>query len=162
MAQNGVAMANQWNFANGLAENGTDYGLINADTLQRNPQYYALVLWSRFGRELLSLQSDFSSAEQLSVYAGRHDDGTITIMAINKTDAPIQASIELAGSTDNYVVAADVIQADAFDSQMTRFNGQTQPALDFSDAPPYEIGSASSQFQFAFEPVSITLLHLTP
>ncbi len=162
MAQHGVAMANQWNFANGLAENGTDYGLINADTFERNPQYYAFVLWSRFGNEILPLQSDFSAADQLSVYAGRHEDGTISIMAINKTDAPIKASVELAGSADNYIVTADVIQADTFDSQMVRFNGQTQPALDFSDAPPYEIGSASSQFQFAFEPVSITLLHLTP
>ena len=162
MAESGVAMANQWNFANGLAENGTDYGLINADTFERNPQYYAFVLWSRFGSEMMPVQTKFSAADQFSVYAGRHADGTISIMAINKTGAPVKSVIELAGSVDDYVVTADVIQADSFASKRVHFNGQAQPAVDFSDAPSYAIGSASSQFRFAFEPVSTTLLQLVP
>ncbi|MEJ2749040.1 MAG: alpha-L-arabinofuranosidase, partial [Anaerolineae bacterium] len=32
MLQNGVSVANQWDLANGYANNGTDYGLLNADT----------------------------------------------------------------------------------------------------------------------------------
>lgn len=162
MALSGVAMANQWNFANGLAENGTDYGLINADTFDRNPQYYAFVLWSRFGSEMLPVETTFSATEELSVYAGRHDDGTISIMAINKTATPIKAEVVLNGPGDNYVISADVLQADSFDAQTVRFNGQIQPAADLSDAPSYEIGPASATFRFAFEPVTITLLHLVP
>ena len=53
MATHGVTIANQWNLANGKAANGTDYGLLDADTGARNPSYYALALWARFGDELL-------------------------------------------------------------------------------------------------------------
>ncbi len=37
MATHGVTIANQWNLANGKAANGTDYGLLDADTGARNP-----------------------------------------------------------------------------------------------------------------------------
>jgi hypothetical protein len=49
MAVHGVAIANQWDLANGRAANDTDYGLLHADTFEPHPQYYALMLWSRFG-----------------------------------------------------------------------------------------------------------------
>ena len=38
MATNGVTIANQWNLANGRGANGTDYGLIDAQTHQRSPR----------------------------------------------------------------------------------------------------------------------------
>jgi hypothetical protein len=50
MAFHGAAMANQWNLANGKAGNGTDYGLIDSQTGNRAPQYYALKLWTTMGR----------------------------------------------------------------------------------------------------------------
>ncbi len=58
MATNGVTIANQWNLANGRGANGTDYGLIDAQTHQRSPAYYAMALWSRFGDELVEVEAD--------------------------------------------------------------------------------------------------------
>ncbi len=93
MAEHGVTIANQWNLANGKAANGTDYGMLDADTGSRNPQYYALALWARFGDELLATDVGFSAETELSAYAGRATDGTISVLAINKTaDADDRAS----------------------------------------------------------------------
>ncbi|HXV98155.1 MAG TPA: alpha-L-arabinofuranosidase [Anaerolineae bacterium] len=39
-------IATQWDLANGTAGKGTDYGLMNADTYARAPQYYAFPLWA--------------------------------------------------------------------------------------------------------------------
>ena len=52
MAENGVTIASQWNLANGKAPNGTDYGMIDTDTGARNPQYYALALWTALRRRV--------------------------------------------------------------------------------------------------------------
>ena len=42
---NGVRLANQWNLINGKAENGTDYGMLDAAS-RAAPQYAGLALWS--------------------------------------------------------------------------------------------------------------------
>ena len=49
MLQNGVALANQWNLANGEAGNGTDYGLMHAETFYRYPQYSEKPSWRSSG-----------------------------------------------------------------------------------------------------------------
>ena len=95
MAENGVTIVTQWNLANGKAPNGTDYGLIDADTGARNPQYYVLALWTRFGDELLATDVGFETDTELSAYAGRAGDGTISILAINKTGEPTTARIRI-------------------------------------------------------------------
>ncbi len=115
MATHGVALANQWDLANGRAYNGTDYGLLDADSFEPNPQYYALMLWSQFGDEMLNAQSSLNPETTLSVYAGRRADGAITLLAINKTAQPIAvtlalpAQLQLSGST---VVTADDLMAE--------------------------------------------------
>ena len=95
MAEQGVTIANQWNLANGKAANGTDYGMLDADTGNRYPQYYALALWARFGDELLATDVGFSADTELSAYAGRAADGTISVLAINKTAEPTTAHVRI-------------------------------------------------------------------
>ena len=103
MAENGVTIASQWNLANGKAPNGTDYGMIDADTGARNPQYYALALWTRFGDELLATEVGFDADTELSAYAGRAADGTISVLAINKTGEPTTARLRIgSGGTATY------------------------------------------------------------
>ena len=102
MATHGVTIANQWNLANGKAANGTDYGMLDADTGDRNPQYYALALWARFGDELLATDVGFSTETELSAYAGRAADGTISVLAINKTGEPTTAHVRIGGGADTY------------------------------------------------------------
>ena len=112
MATHGVTIANQWNLANGKAANGTDYGMLDADTGNRNPQYYALALWARFGDELLATDVGFSTETELSAYAGRAADGTISVLAINKTGEPATAHVRIGGGADTYSAACGCRQRD--------------------------------------------------
>ncbi|MEF3273685.1 MAG: alpha-L-arabinofuranosidase [Chloroflexus sp.] len=145
MAANGVMIANQWDLANGRAANGTDYGLLDADTFEPNPQYYALMLWSRFGDEMLGVQSPFDPVTTLSVYAGRRSDGSLTVLAINKTDQPITATISL--PSGSWQVSATVVGAnDLLAETVTQMN----PVL-----------AGEPDDLFTFTPFAITLLTFT-
>jgi hypothetical protein len=158
--ENRFAIANQWILASGPSANGTDYGLIEIDTWRRYPQYYAYVLWSRFGSQMLPLTSTVSAAEALSVYAGRIDADTFSVLAINKTGNAITTTIEFASPITLTDGMADVMQASSLDSGAVTFNGVADPADDLSDAPPAALGSVSNPLTHTFPPYSITLLRL--
>ncbi len=149
MATNGVTIANQWDLANGRAYNGTDYGLLDADTFEPNPAYYALQLWSRFGDELLTTQTPFDPAQTLSVYAGRRTDGTLTLLAINKTAQPQTATIIV--PTGPWRVATTVVQASDLLAESVALhihdNGMTI--------------EESANYEHTFAPYTLTLLTFT-
>jgi alpha-L-arabinofuranosidase len=160
MMENGVAMANQWALANGTAWNGTDYGLMEADGYARNPQYYAFPLWSRFGTTLLPVTSSLPADTTLSVYAGRIDAGTISLLAINKTDQSITGQISLNGVERINRGTADVVKAAALTSTSVTFNGQSNPSDDLSNAPATALTSAGNPLSYTFEPYAVTLLRI--
>jgi hypothetical protein len=162
MAEQGVTIANQWDLANGKAANGTDYGMIDADTGARNPQYYALALWTRFGDELLAIDVGFSSETELSAYAGRAADGTISVLAINKTDEPITARLRVGAGAETYTARADVAAADSLDATTIAFNGSNDPSVDLTDPPASDLGEVGPEVGHTFAPFSVTLLRLTP
>ena len=161
LAEQGVIIANQWDLANGRAENGTDYGLIDPTSGARSPQYYALLLWSRFGDELLPVNSTLPTDTDLSLYAGHAADGSLRILAINKTAQSIDATIQI-GSTGTYAAQADTMSADALTAEQVLFNGVADPADDLSDAPARQIESFENSLEQSFPAFSITLLQLTP
>lgn len=162
LAQNGYRLAMQWDLANGAASNGTDYGLLKQDTgFTRNPAYYAFVLWSGFGSALVPVASNANAASELSVYAGRVNSTTVTLLAINKTNAPLAATITVSGTGALIGGTASVVSASGPDALAVNFNGKANPASDLSDAPaaPINIGTGSS-FGYTFAPTSVTLLTL--
>lgn len=161
MMTNGVQMAAQWNLANGQAGNGTDYGLIQADTYDPYPQYYAYALWSRFGGEMLPALNPFPADTTLAVYAGRIDEQTISILAINKTGESLETAVQLENSPAITSGIADVLTGDSLDAQTITFNGQATPAADFSDAPSTPLNLTGNTFSYTFAPYSVTLLRLT-
>ena len=85
MAVNGVRLANQWNLINGKAENGTDYGMLDAAS-RAAPQYAGLALWSRFGNTIVPV--DGGDAD-LGVYASTSENASgatsVVVLAINRT-----------------------------------------------------------------------------
>lgn len=162
MAKHGVSFANQWALANGQAENGTDYGLINADTSERNPAYYAFLLWSRFGTELLPVTSSLSADTTLSVYAGRDTNGTITLLTINKSAVPLQVNITIEPALGPLRGEVDTVVADSLEAQEIRLNGQANPVDTFADAPSQTLGQLDGPFIQTFAPFSITLIRLHP
>jgi len=165
MAAHGVTIANHWALANARHDNGTDYGLLHRDNgYFRAPQYYAFVLWSRFGAEMLPVATGFNPATELSVYAGRIDPSTYSLLAINKTGAPLTATIYLDTAAGPLLVSGgsvDLLRAASLDDQAPLFNGVASPAHDLSDAPPLPLAGAGSPLTYSFAPNAVALLRFT-
>ncbi|MDZ7632020.1 MAG: hypothetical protein U5K74_11925 [Gemmatimonadaceae bacterium] len=162
LAAGGVSIANQWNLANGRANNGTDYGLIDGETARRAPQYYALKLWSSVGSTLVPLTSPLPDQTTLSAYATRAADGSLSILAINKSGAPIDVRLALQGVTRAMRVSADVMTAESLEAQEVTYNGNANPAIDFSNAPSQALGEATGSFDHTFPKYSLTVLRFKP
>lgn len=158
MALSGVTMANQWNLANGKAGNGTDYGLIDTGTKERSPQYFALKLWTGFGTTLLPTSSPFDAEREVSSYAAKAADGSIRVMVINKTGAPVDARVTLGGTRAPMAVTSDVLSASSLKTKNVSFNGVARPATDFSNAPAKSLGTATGFLDHTFAPFSVTVL----
>ncbi|MET0908779.1 MAG: alpha-L-arabinofuranosidase, partial [Ilumatobacteraceae bacterium] len=94
LALSGVAVANQWNLANGTTSSGTDYGMVDIEDGSTFPQYEAMRLWSTAGTELLGTDV---GRDDVRVYATRHDDGRVTLLLVNLAEAPFDAVVEMVG-----------------------------------------------------------------
>jgi hypothetical protein len=163
MMQHGFDIANQWDIAHGDDTIPSRYGLMRANNLFRSPQYYVFPMWSRFGSEMLPVTSPFASETTLSVYAGKHEDGTVSLLAINKTEAPISSNINILNSIQPFTSGTvDVIQAESLDSEYVTWNGVENPADDLSDAPSSLLQSIENPTSFSFAPYSITLIRFMP
>lgn len=160
MAKYQFDIANQWDLANGQAWNGTDYGLLNADSYARSPQYYVYPLWSRFGDTMLPVTSSYNASTTLSVYAGRIDASTVSLLAINKTGGAITANIQVNGTAQISSGLADVAQATSLDTQSVTFNGVGDPNDSLSNAPATVLSALSNPLTYSFAPYSVTLLRL--
>lgn len=164
MIKHGFVMGNQWDLANGRAGNGTEYGLMHVDNnWYRSPQYYVYPLWSRFGSQMLPVTNSLNPATQLSVYGGRIDATTISLIAINKTSASITGTISIDGAGGTLNVSggsADVVKAVTLSDQAVTYNNVSNPADNLSNAPSLPLGSTGNTVAYVFAPNSITLLRL--
>jgi hypothetical protein len=164
MAVQGASMANQWNLVNGVTASGSDYGIFEPDRNEPNPQFYALALWSRFGDEMLPVH-DLADIDEssLSLYAGRAADGTISLIAINKTNEPIEVPVRLAGADTAYRATSDVVATPTLDSQTVTINGGTEQITDLDAHPGDDLGEVGADdLDVSFGPYSITLLRFAP
>ena len=157
MAANGVAMANQWNLANGRADNGTDYGLMEATTHVRSPAYYAMVLWSRFGEDLVVIDAG-SGLDELVLYGGRSADGSARLLVVNPSDAAVGATIATLPTTGPSEVTADVVEAASPLSTTVTFNGSATPSIRLTEPGVVLPLPASGELRHEFPAYSITLL----
>jgi hypothetical protein len=161
MMKNGFAMANQWDLANGAAGNGTDYGWLDADTYARSPQYYVFPLWSKFGSNMVPVTSSFNAATTLSVYAGKLDPWTASVLVINKTDGAIATDIEFSGAPALLLNGkADVVQASSLSSTAVTYNGVSNPSNDLSNAPSTSLAVLTNPMPYTFPAYSVTLLRI--
>ncbi len=161
MGQHGFSLANQWNLANGANDSGADYGLFHADTYEPYPAYYVFPLWAQFGTTMLPVTSSYPADTTLSVYAGRVDATTLSLLAVNKTGTAIEATIHVDGVTSISGGSVDVLQATSLDSQTMLFNGSSDPSDDLSDAPSRPLTELTNPLPYTFEPYSVTLIRLT-
>lgn len=143
MAVSGVAMANQWNLANGTAEGGTDYGMIDVTDGSVFPQYHAMRLWSMAGDSLVG--HDVVTSDQtadLRIYPTRHADGSLAVVVTNlgSGETTLGLDVTSAGSsaTLTTVRATDLTAVDLVDEvsgPITVVDGRTQPIV----LPPWSI-----------------------
>lgn len=157
--QHGYATFNQWDLANGRAANGTEYGLMHEDNnFYRAPQYYAFPLWARFGSVMLPVTTTLDPVTQASVYAGRVDSATLSVLAVNKTAAPVTATI----SAEQGPIAGGLVyevRAASPAAQGVTYNGANTPSDDLSE-PPTMVSGVDGQLTLVLSPWSITLVHL--
>ena len=156
MATNGVTMANQWNLANGRAPNGTDYGLVDAQTLQRSPAYYALALWSRVGDELLQVDTD--GLDRVQVFGARDANGELQLMVINSSGSVIDATVSVDAQHSARSATADVVQAASLESTSVTWNGSATPSEDLSERGQALPLNAAGELEHDFPAYSITLV----
>jgi len=164
MIQQGVVMANQWALANGRAGNGTEYGLMHEDNnWYRSPQYYVYPLWSRFGGQMLPVVSSFNAATHLSVYGGRIDANTFSLLAINKSGQALSANLFIDRGGSAVAITGgtvDRVSAVNLSDQAVSYNNVANPADDLSNAPALPLNASGSPVAYTFPANSITLLRL--
>jgi hypothetical protein len=85
-----VEMVNQFLLVSGQEQSG--FGLL--DRYAPRPAYFVYPMYKMFGRSLVYANSD---DPQVSIYAGRRDDGKLTLMAINLGDKPATKPLRLEG-----------------------------------------------------------------
>jgi hypothetical protein len=159
-AQNGAAMFAQWDLANGRDNNGTEYGLMHEDSnYYRAPQYYVYPLWSRFGSYMLPVTSTASPSTELSVYAGWVNSTTVSLLAVNKTNRPVTATITVSGFGPLTGGVAYEVKAISLGAQSVTYNGSADPSDNLSELPTSFSASGHSVTR-VLPAYSVVLLHL--
>jgi len=95
-AQSGVAQEDYF-----AIHGGGQYGLLYGTGESRpvdspTPTYYATALWGKMGRAVLPLTQAADPSTTVSAYATQKDDGSVQVLAINKTGAsqPLQVGYQ--------------------------------------------------------------------
>lgn len=91
--KNGVFMANHWLLTSKGGLGG--WGLVGPS--EPYPSYYVYQMYKKFGNELVYSSSDDSD---LSVYAARREDGTLTILVINLASEEHTKAIRIEGQAE--------------------------------------------------------------
>ncbi len=157
--QNGFAFTNQWDLSNGCQV--SCYDLLQVDYgFYRAPQYYAFPLWTQFGSQMLTVTSSLDASSALSVYAGRPSGSTLTLIAINKTNAPIAGTITFDGGVRIARGTAEAVKATSLNNTWMTFNGVRNPSDNLSSAPPKPLKQVGGSVRYTFAAGSITLLRM--
>ncbi len=130
----------------------SDYGLLDSDTFEPRPNYWAALLW----RTLMGttvLDSGPSPAESLHLYAHclRGVEGGVALLAIN-TGRMASASIQLPTPTQRYTLTAHNLT----DSRV-QMNGDELGLGDRNELPALD-GKPEKPGRMSFAPASITFL----
>ncbi len=119
---------------------GSDYGLINDQTLKPNPDYWNSVLWKRLmGEKVMPVKLSNDSETHLMAYAhcsaqpAKAPKGSVTVLLLNvHRKESVRVSFEnLKGNMHVYAVTADGLQA-----KTLKLNGET--LVEGSDGAPPE------------------------
>jgi hypothetical protein len=130
----------------------SDYGLLDENTYQPRPNYWAALLWHKLMGTTV-LDPGASPAPNLHLYAHclRNHPGGVTLLVINADPAKTH-SLELPTKAERYTLSAQKLQ-----DTNVQLNG-IELQLDTEDNLPELKGIASRSGAFEFAPASITFL----
>jgi len=140
----------------------TDYGLVDvgSSNFTPYPQYYVFPLWSNFGSTMIPVQAAVNEATTLSLYGGKINATTMSLLAINKTGTAIPATVKIRGKNIQNAML-DQVTADMLSSLSVLYNNIATPYLDFSNAPSLQLSPTGGNLNHSFPKYSITLLRLS-
>ena len=132
----------------------SDYGLIDQNTLEPRPNYWASVLWHKLmGTTVLDAQ--VSAAPKTYVYAqcleGR--PGGVTLLVIN-ADRQRSFNLSLPTAGERYTLTAKQVE-----DTTVELNGKPLQVTSSGDLPPFE-GERINSGRVSFGPASITYLSI--
>jgi Cellulose binding domain len=161
--RSGFFGANQFDLYSTTGYDGSSFAQIRRnDNYIRNPQYWGSVLWSRFGNQFVANTSTYDSSATLSVHTGKNPDGTLSVLAINKTSTVKRPAIKITGSGVAAMTADSAVGSALLGTTMT-FNGVADPNDALSNAPATAIAvTNSAAAEVSIPPYSMVLLHITP
>ena len=130
----------------------SDYGLLDENTYQPRPNYWAALLWHKLmGTTVLDPGASPAPNMHLYTHCLRNHPGGVTLLVINAD--PVQAqSLEIPIAAERYTLTAQELQ----DTQV-QLNG-IELQLGAEDNLPELKGIASHSGAFKFAPASITFL----
>jgi hypothetical protein len=130
----------------------SDYGLLDENTLEPRPNYWAAVLWRRLMGTTV-LDPGASSGPDLHLYAHclRGQPGGVAILAINASSAPSRA-IEVPAGSELYILTAAQLTAGTVE-----LNGH-ELKLNADDGLPQLTGVHAESKDLIFPPASITFM----
>jgi hypothetical protein len=125
-----------WEFSSG--GDGAGFGLMTSYGLR--PSYYVFQLYKQFGNHLLRASSDQA---MVSVFAAKKDDGTVTLIFVNRGEAAVTQPLQLEKGDE-----LSLTEAYLFDSThlATAF-----PAPAFHNGDPVEVAGYSVML-YVFHP----------
>ncbi len=128
----------------------SDYGLLDQDTFEPRPNYWAALLWHKLMGSTI-LKPSASSVRDLNVYAqcAAGVPGGVTILAIN-ADRGASKTLRLSAASERYALAAPDLEGTKLD-----LNGR-ELKLGAGDALPTMTGVSTHAGEIILPPASIT------
>jgi hypothetical protein len=130
----------------------SDYGLLDENTYQPRPNYWAALLWRKLMGTTV-LDAGASTAPNLHVYAQclRYSPGGVALLIINADPAEAK-SLEVSAASERYTLTVMSLQ-----DTRVQLNGM-ELQLGADDALPELKGIATNAGPITFAPASITFL----
>ena len=130
----------------------SEYGLIDRDTMEPRPNYWAALLWRQLmGTTVLDPRVPISEGLHLYAHCMRGASGGVTLLAINNSRSTT-ARLELPVAAQRYTLSAQDLQ----DEQM-QLNGRTLELQANGDVPTLQ-GQAIGAGRVELSPATITFL----
>ena len=144
---------------------GRNWGVVastqdNRPLNECSPTYYALTLAAKLHGDVLETANTADEGHVMSAYATRDTEGVVSVMLINKTEAPVEVAFDWKGAKPAGTAAQlYTLEAESPAARDINFNGVKSPTPWKSDLPPPKTLDALPS-TLALAPYSVNILRV--